>query len=278
MIIFNYLKHNHLTRVVYDKYLNFRNRKVQAYVFIATTGRSGSLSLRKIFSGVKDCVSLHEPYPVMLNSDIERSRMGNDLISIYDKKLVYIKRAAINKRFYVESNHLLVKNFFHTIADKLPCSKIKIIHLVRDPVKVASSFYMINTIPGKTKNGKLYLIDPSNNNNEIQLSELLEENGEYSHDFYKCLWYWYEVEARINKLKSLYKKIDWFTIKTESLNDICIVTEMMKFVGIPMTDDILALVGSKLNLKSKQKVNALDVDVEEKHDNFKRLMAAKGYK
>ncbi|MBD3401949.1 hypothetical protein GF420_03565, partial [candidate division GN15 bacterium] len=59
------LKYNPITVNMYNRMLDGRCRTVEGYVFVATTGRSGSQSLSKIFQAADDAVCFHEPYPIM---------------------------------------------------------------------------------------------------------------------------------------------------------------------------------------------------------------------
>lgn len=262
---------------LYTFLLNRLNRNVEAYIFVATTGRSGSASLTKIFSGVKEAVSLHEPYPIVFCDDFEKDSKNSGMLSLSDRKIINIKRAAIGKKIYIETNHLFIKTFYKYVISSLPANKIKIIHLVRDTEMVASSFYRIGSIPGKPRNGNDYLLDPAAKNNEIVLPELFDNDSEFSHDFYKCLWYWYEIEARTYKIKnSINNSISWYFLKTESINDKDKIIDLMKFLNIDITEDILSTVGTHSNKKLHRNIHELEFDVKEKHKHFKKLLISHG--
>jgi len=51
-------------------------------------------------------------------------------------------------------------------------------------------------VPG-TAPGNDWYIDWRAPTNRIQVPDLLKKGGPFDHDFYRCLWYWYEIEARI---------------------------------------------------------------------------------
>jgi len=50
---------------MYERWLNILCRSVEAYVFVAATGRSGSKSLCAILKAADNAITFHEPYPIM---------------------------------------------------------------------------------------------------------------------------------------------------------------------------------------------------------------------
>lgn len=253
-------KYNPVIVSIYNKILDYQCQNVQAYVFVATTGRSGTESLSRIFKAVEGSACFHEPYPIMFNdysphTDIEQ--YFHDLF--YKIKRINIKRASIGKTCYIETNHQFVKNF---VSQAIACfrSKIRIVHLSRDPVRVATSLYAIDSIPGKTKRGKYYLSDPDDANNLIKMPELYNGNKEFEHDIYRCLWYWYEVEARIKKIKIKNQHILWHSIKTEDLNKMKSMADMFRNFGLPFnTSRLKSIIGIRSNKKSLEKVNKVEI-------------------
>jgi hypothetical protein len=269
-----FLKHNPLTVFLYNKYLDFRTANVKAYVFAATTGRSGTSSLGKIFSAVPGSICFHEPYPIMFNDcpegvDIRKYRRHE----FYVKKRTNIKRSAIGFDYYVETNHQFIRSFYSHAIDYFK-DKIKIIHLYRDPVKVARSFYSINSIPGVTRNGLLYMIDPRDHDNVIQISDLLFSNGEFGHDLYKTLWYWYETEARAIKARQAYPDITWFDLKTEELGNRDKAIEMFDTFKMPYDADILdSVIGTRTNLKTDLKSKNIEYEKCKRfHQRFLQML------
>jgi Sulfotransferase domain len=262
------VKRNPLIIYAYNSYLNFACRSVVAYIFVATTGRSGSESLRRIFSAIEGSVSLHEPHPIMLNEYVDNIPVSDYSDKFNKLKRIYIKRSAAGKKYYIETNHLLIKNFAISAIKEFK-DKVKIIHLTRDPISVARSLYQLGSIPGKTKKGRLYLIDPDRDDNCLKIPDLLEKE-EFGHDIYRCFWYWYEIEARIKSLKSRYPEIAIVSLKTTDLNDQVKLSEMFESLNIPISEDALRkVVGTHSNLKSNLKNKVLDIpSVEEKHFRF----------
>lgn len=252
------IKHSLLVASTYDALLSLRCRRVQAYVFVATTGRSGSESLSAMLKAVRGSVCYHEPYPVMYNDcppGVDAQRYCHERFQRI--KRINIKRAAIGHRYYVETNHQFAKRF---LPEAVACfgNKIRIIHLVRDAAQVAASFYAVGSVPGVTDQGKLYLLDPLANDNRIQIGDLLSSDAELGHDFYKCLWYWYEMEVRIREWKRLYPHVNWVRIETRELNDTEAMRDALDRLGLGADPQELgAVVGLRLNSKTEQKTRAL---------------------
>lgn len=266
------LKYIPLNVAIYNALLRYRCRSVQAYVFVATTGRSGSESLSKIFEVVDGAVCYHEPYPIMFNDSPAGSEPKRYLEDRFKKiKRINIRRSAAGHRYYVETNHQFIKNFCSLALDHFG-KKIRIIHLVRHPVQVATSFHAIGSIPGETRNGQIYLLDPKAEDNRIKLSDLLYSIAGFSHDYFKCLWYWYEVETRIKQLKASHPDVLWSSIETHNLNDRNALMHLFQEIGIDVDSGKLeSVVGTRRNTKAVMK--AKEIPVEECKLMHKQLLA-----
>ncbi|REL25210.1 hypothetical protein DXX93_00650 [Thalassotalea euphylliae] len=265
-----FLKHNILTFYIYLLALRIK-RKNTMFVFVASTGRCGTNTISNIVAKHPAFVSEHEPYPIVLSDNSEISDFDEKMLSIQKRKVITILRSA-TKPFYFEANHLFIKNFIREVIKFIPRDQIKIIHLQRDPVSVASSFYAIGSIPGVTERGKKYLLDPSSKDNLIRLSELGQE-GDYCHDFYKCLWYWYEVEARVEHYMKAYPHHAWFELKTKQLNDKESIYDLISFLGIDKSEVENSLdVGRRDNTKSSEKKSLDDINPQEMHEHFVKLL------
>src|SRR5579871_2289503 len=146
-----WLKRNAVVAGVVRRSLQLRTQGVKRFIFTATTGRSGTLTLSELFSStVPDCVSLHEPYPIM-NEDVLRAASYGDeaeVDRVYSRvKSINILRAALGRRYYLEANHLLVKTFLGQAYAEFG-RRMAVIHLVRDPIEVAMSIYCLQHLPG----------------------------------------------------------------------------------------------------------------------------------
>lgn len=229
----------------------------ESYVFVATTGRSGSNTLANLFTSVPDAICLHEPHPVLYNPDSKELANERYFRTQYLLKSLYVRRTARKYRYYIETNHQFIKRLSRFSILEF-AKKLKVIHLVREPVGTAISFYRIGSIPGKTEVGKRYLIDPKNPDNLVN-AQILFNNKAFKHDFYRCLWYWYETEFRIRQFSMDYPHIPLFRIKTHELNDLSTVRAMLDYLN--MEYDIVALkalVGRRDNRKSDKNFNTIE--------------------
>lgn len=131
--------------------------------------------------------------------------------------------------------------------------------MVRDPICVASSFYSINTIPGKTGRGKLYLLDPDDEENILKISEIMNQKNETENDLLKCLWYWYEIEARIQQYKQNYPNVFRYILRTDELNDKVALLKMFGKLGMEVEEKKISnFVGIRSNKRSNEKVDIVN--------------------
>ena len=231
--------------------------RTESYVFVATTGRSGSNTLANLFTAVPDSICLHEPHPVLYNPDDPRRISESYFRSQFLLKRVYFRRTGRKFRYYIETNHQFIKHFSEFSVLEFN-NKLKVIHLVRDPVSTAISFYRIGSIPGKTVIGKRYLLDPKSEDNLVN-ADILFKNDDFNHDFFRCLWYWYETEFRIQKFIKDHPHIPIFKIRTIELNDLPKVKRMLDY--LEMDYDLASLeklVGRRDNQKSDKNYNSIE--------------------
>lgn len=231
---------------------------VEAYVFSATTGRSGSMTLANVLESLQDAVVFHEPDPIMHS----RHLTGPDRLASLDelfwrRKRIEVHRAARGHRYYVETNHQFIKGFAEQAAAWFG-DRLRVVHLRRDPVSVATSFYRMSSIPGLPRRGSLWLLDPRSDDNLIQLGEMLFGSAEFGHDYYKCLWYWYETEARVRHFRDRHPKVSVESIGTGDLNDLDRVRALLQGLGLAYDETALAgRVGQRHNEKSHDVQNVL---------------------
>jgi len=260
--IVRHIKRSPVTVAVYNRLLKTQCRNVRAYIFVANPGRSGSTSLSEIFRAARNAVCVHEPHPVMFNDyppGTDREAYFRDLF--LKLKRIYIQRTARGHDYYIETNHQFIKNFAEPAIQYFG-ERIMIIHLVRDPVSVAASFYLINSTPGTTSRGKYYLADPMEKTNLVQIADLLYGTETFSHDLYKCLWYWYEVETRTRHVKEAHPEVNYYRIQTDELNNLSRLVDMFETLGIVYDRESLAsLAGTRSNDRSAEKRQAVDMDM-----------------
>jgi len=259
------------------RFLERRCRRVRSFAFVASTGRSGTTTLARLFENLPSCIALHEPYPAMksdyatdFNDDAQLQRERFEKI-----KRFHILRAASHLDFYLETNHQFLKNFAEPAIDYFG-SRLRVIHLRRDPVSVASSFYAIGSVPGKTKLGSLYLIDPHRTDNVLSIGDVLDEDPDYSDDFYRCLWYWYETEARVVRFREHHPEISLLHLATNDLNQPERVRDLLDFLNLShLVDAVMPKVGLRANEKRDEKQRTIDREKAEEM-NAKLLQLLRG--
>lgn len=112
-------------------------------IFTLSSARSGTLYLRSLFrKNVKECCSRHEPFfdwgnPTLLGPAIYDAYAGrlDKLRVLLAKKRDYISR--LDGELYLESSHAFLKSAYLVALEFFP--EMGLIHLIRDPLKVAKS-------------------------------------------------------------------------------------------------------------------------------------------
>jgi len=248
-LLFNRLS-SWLMNIIYSLYSN----NVTTYIFVATTGRSGSSSLNKIFDNLDGVASFHEPYPIMVNpikTNYKKILYFKKLFKY--KKRIYIKKECKHKKIYFESNHMFIKNFSDEAVREFK-NKVKVIHLVREPMHVAKSFIAIDSIPGKTETGIAYKLNPMHEDNLLSLKGVSLPENEIERNFCLCVWYWFEIQARAIAFQQKNPQIQFVSIRTEDLNDKIKLSSLFDILGLKINSTILnEVVGIKENLKSSEK-------------------------
>ncbi len=262
-------------------FYDLRNRKLEKVIFTATTGRSGTDSLSEVFKSVPSCHAVHEPYPVM-NDEWLRSATFDDIDltdQFYRKvKSIYIRRSALGARYYFESNHQFIKTFIAPAIRDFG-SRLEVVHLVRPALQVATSIYRLRDWPG-TEIGNAWWLDYRAPTNRIRISSLLESDREFSHPFYRALWYWYETEARITYWRLIFPKTKFHYFETNWINDLTRVSNLMESLGIKCElNKLSAIVGVRKNdIVKRNGKKFFDLAVAEvMHERFRALLEEKGY-
>jgi hypothetical protein len=257
-------------------------RKTQAYIFVATTGRSGTASLEKILSHIDNCITFHEGYP-MMNDYVMRELNNNRPTAARNtynfNRAINIRRSGIGHKYYVETNHMFIKSF-HEFAIEDLGKKLKVIHLVRNPVQVAKSITLLQHQPGTEMGNKWYL-DFKAPGNQIQIQDILDNDPKFSHPFFKSLWYWYEIESRVETMRNKYPKLCVYDFTTENLNNAEALCQLLTEMELAYDrEKIMAVAKTRKNRKlSLKPIDPLDLgDTEKMNDDFKQLIIDKGYR
>jgi hypothetical protein len=237
-------------------------------IFTSTTGRSGTRYLANLINtNALNATAEHDPYPRGYGKPIywyengETDRLRRLVIhklkrlergknrNIYNKPILrgFFGRKnsqtrlnlPFNKIFrgfvptvdikdiYLESTHAFLKSYAEMMISIKP--DISLIHLTRDPLEVAKSFFNRSSIPGPNNP---YLLDPDFKNNKIKISKDLT-------DFQKCLWYWFESEIRHSIFLEKYDIKHVYDIDLNELNKKESVKKLFNEFGIKYNDILL---------------------------------------
>jgi hypothetical protein len=279
--VFKPIKHNWLVAALAKQALQLRTRQLQKVIFTATTGRSGTLSLAKIFSSIPECFATHEAHPVMNGPVLEAASYDNAALvdRVYGRiKSINIRRASLGHRYYMEANHLFIKTFIQQAIQDFG-DRLTIIHLVRPPVEVATSIYRLQEYPG-TEIGNRWWLDFRAPSNLIRMAEILDSRTEFSHPFYRALWYWYEVEQRISAWRARIPGLRIARFETDWLNDIQRIFALLD--GLDMVYDkqrVAALVGIREHDKEQMKKSPAlpPAQAQEMASRFRDLLMQRGF-
>ena len=275
------LKYNPLTSSLLRGLTERRGRNLEWLIFTATSGRSGTMSLARIFSAIDGCVSYHEPWPDMHGAELINPSSDDDsyLSFLYRTvKSLNIRRYSHGAKYYFESNHVFLENFYPYVLEDFP-GKVKVIHLFRDPLKVANSLYALGHCPG-TEVGNQWYFDYRASKNRIKIAGVLETDENFKHAFYKCLWYWYEIEARVKAFREQYSEVTVVDFHTEDMNDKNRIAKMLDELQIPYDLDRIAKVaGVKENLMTaEKKTPPLELEMAaQMQRRFLDLLSERGY-
>jgi hypothetical protein len=192
--------------------------RCKCFVFVATTGRSGTTTLVRQLGSVSGVLAEHEAPPI-LNERFLRSAGNGDPFPVLDAwplKAAAIRLGSLRARVYVDSSHLFLKSYLGEAIREFR-RELRIIHLKRDPIDTAASLSVLTSAPGTTAGHDWYL-HPDDSTNLLRVGDLFSAGQEFDGPFYRGLWYWYETELRIESAKRTYSSVPWLEVKTESLS------------------------------------------------------------
>jgi hypothetical protein len=269
-VLLSPLKHNPLVAGVARLGAWARNRDLERVIFTATTGRSGTTTLTRLFSAVPSCMSLHEPWPPMSGAALHAASYGDvrfQRVAFRRVKVVNILRAAAGHRYYFEANHCFVKSFAELAAEEFG-PRLAVVHLVRPAIEVAMSIFRLREEPG-TKVGNTWWLDYRAPSNLIRIADALD--GDLAHPLYKALWYWHEVEARVAALRLRLPALKIVRFETTALGDKGKVLRLFADLGLRCDEArIEPLIGGILNQREEQK-SLPALPIEEAESMLQRL-------
>ena len=116
-------------------------------------------------------------------------------------------------------------------------------------------------MPGKTDLGSRYLIDPHRSDNILPIGDVLDSDPNFTDDLYRCLWYWYEMEARVVRLTENYPGTPIIHLVTDDLNQPEQIQSLLRFLDLThLAESILPKVGLRTNQKREEKQRMVDRD------------------
>ena len=212
-------------------------------VFALTSGRSGTKFLCDLFRrNARGCEARHEPYfdrgnASMFGRPIYDHAIGN-ITAV--RNVVQRKADAIHRKrggAYIETSHAFLKSYYDIACDYFP--QMKLIHLIRDPLKVAKSEMNREATIHRLRlplryyrgdDGEKYFRWSLTGNERIFATSRLESPT-------RLQWYllqWIEIENRAMWfLDQFDKHADCFTLESPiELNAPERLTEMFDFLGL----------------------------------------------
>jgi hypothetical protein len=254
-VSFSPLKHNALAAGAARLGSWALNRNLERVIFTATTGRSGTWTLARLFAAVPSCRSLHEPWPPMAGTVLRAASHGDAMYvrKVFRRiKAVNILRAAAGHRYYFEANHGFIKTFARLAAEEFG-DRIAVVHLVRPAIEVAMSIFQLGEEPG-TEVGNTWWLDYRAPSNVIRIASLLDSERSLAHPFYKALWYWHEIEARVAALRATLPWLKVVRLETDELDDREKVLRLFADLGVAGDDRCAEpLIGRRFNRRDEQK-------------------------
>jgi len=241
-------------------------------IFCLTSGRTGTKYLSYLFkNNVVDCVSKHEPLPNMFGKPVYwfQTDQKNKIRDLFQKKLEKIKN--LNTNLYVETNHAFLKSFSDIAMEYFP--DMKLIHAIRNPLKVAKSNFnryeqlrlVKYPINYKGDDGNKYIKWTLTGNEEIYKAFNFDNRTIYQlSDPKKIFQYfvleWIETENRaINFLNKYKKHNDCYVLDVpKDLNKSNKIKKMFKFFELEMKHKEITFKGRKN--KGRKKTIIKDVE------------------
>ena len=161
-------------------------------IFTVGTGRNGTGYVSHLMHGIAGICCLHEPDPQFYT--VLRAAQADPGVAerfLLEQKLPAIR--TVPEPVYFETSHLACKGFLEPLMTHgVP---LDLVILRRDPVLVATSLYLLGTVPGRTALGLQFLLSPADP------GVLPLANWKDLHDWALCYWYCLEIERRAQVYK-----------------------------------------------------------------------------
>ena len=124
------------------------------------------------------------------------------------------------------------------------------------------------------------MVDHRAPTNIIQIAELLKTDPEFSHPYYRGLWYWYEMELRFAAWRARFPSMKVTHFETAWFNHEPSVFHLLDDLGISYDKaSIRSVVGRREHLKLELKVRPplSDDDSERMDARFQQLLQERGF-
>ncbi|MFQ5563594.1 MAG: hypothetical protein ACE5FO_08495 [Parvularculaceae bacterium] len=242
-------------------------RDVDSFVFVATTGRTGTQSLSAIFSAVEGFRAFHEPHPIMNGAVLERAGAGDAQFiknEFFRFKLPGVYWRAKFSKGYFESNHLFIKTFADETAEALG-DRLKAIYLFRDPDAVASSYFNRHPPQGApganaAQDPDIWVLRPDAKTNLLDMADLLERRDPRERHYLRFVWYSFETEARATDFHLRHPEIRMVALDTADLNNLEKLKALFSDLDIPKPANLEGLVGTRANASARKPALPAGVD------------------
>jgi len=247
-------------------------------IFTLANGRSGTRFLSGLMRhNVRNCVSKHEPYtawsnPTMFGRPID-DYLGGNTSAI--RRLVQQKHRGIlryNTPVYIETNHAFLKSFADAAIEFFP--DMKLIHLIRNPLKTARSETNRELqlhkwhVPFRWYTGgdgrRYFRWSLTHKEPIYQSFDLVELTL-----FQKYVIQWIEIENRAMQfLDRHHKHDDCFTLHSPGdINDPQRITQMFGFFGLQQAQEQIEITGHQ-----NRTPGAKTIITEEERRQFRQVI------
>ena len=265
-------------------------------IFCLTSGRTGTKYLSYLFNNnIADCIGKHEPPPTMFGKPVYWYTAGkkDKIKELFQKKMDKIDKN--NTNLYVETNHSFLKSFSDVAMEFYP--DMKLIHAIRNPLKVAKSNFnryeqlrkIRYPLNYKGDDGNSYIKWTLTGNEEIYKFLNFDNKTIYHINEPKKIYQyfileWIETENRAIRFLNKYKKHDdCYTLDVpKDLNRSKKVRDMFKFFGLEMKNDNITFKGRKNKgrkktvIKEKEMIQFKEV-ISKLPDKYLKIFKNKPY-
>jgi hypothetical protein len=220
------------------------------YVFSINSGRSGSNYLARIFSAAVNTIAVHEANPSMAGEDWMNCVQFDGYEASYKKRKVKVDAILSGlpaNANYVESNHMFIKTFFDVCVDAFG-DQLAVVFLRRRLAESLKSFCELEYF-GRNAESAKWMCRSDAVTRAIEPIAPFEEMDLYE----RIISYLVDIEARGQRFKSTYPKIQVLEYRVEELNDRATVIDMFDRLGFAGTAGLDSLIGKPINRRTSRK-------------------------